>query len=156
MLSCQLNHSISSCFHSFHRVGCEYAVRVWVCLQPSLLCWLMWNVCGYRSSRKSTDKGVQSRCVGTLLKLLSHPLMEVRQHTYHTLLTTIQVRPYTCHTGLHKHYRWDNTLTTHFHTQAVVYLPSPYGRFKEGTSKFQWRSCNEKMYHSPASDRKHE
>ncbi|XP_070189691.1 rotatin-like isoform X1 [Littorina saxatilis] len=42
------------------------------------------------SSRKSSDKSIQARCAGVLLKLLSHPLLEVRQHTYQTLLTTIQ------------------------------------------------------------------
>lgn len=44
----------------------------------------------HTSSRKSAEKSVLSRCSGVLLKLLSHPLMEVRQHTYYVLLTTIQ------------------------------------------------------------------
>ncbi|XP_076470158.1 rotatin-like isoform X2 [Babylonia areolata] len=42
------------------------------------------------SSRQNCDKGPLSRCVGTLLKLLSHPLTEVRQHTYLTVFSTLQ------------------------------------------------------------------
>lgn len=114
---------------------------------PSLPSWVMtWIVCGYRSSRKSADKGVQSRCVGTLLKLLSHPLMEVRQHTYHTLLTTIQVRLYTYHSPHNhtdeithlphssQHHSLDNTpttLLTTIHTGKTTHLPhSPHNHHR--------------------------